>query len=1212
MDRTLRTLIAVLPVAAVWGCAEGLPAPVPQSVEPAWGWNGDSTPVVLRGRDFYPRFLASGADSLTLDRQFRAFLVGTHRQELSAVRFEGSDTLQAVVPAGVDPGLYDLEIVGPAGDIGRLRAAFTVTDSRADHIEVSASDLTWPVSSLARIDVQLLDPSGADVPEDAAVIVTLRGLDDPSSVHFEDTLQNQSLLLDLEDDLVGIRGRLDPTGHGFVTFTSLRPADLWMDVAPADRASVVAGATQFLSFVPAAATQIRIEPELPEGGLVAGAPFDLRVTLVDDFGNVATDATAGVALYETCGTATARYLGDAIFVGSVLIPGAAVYGATPEGGGDTCVENRIAAIGNVLGTAINGQSEPLAIAPGELDHYKGEAWPLDIVAGERPVFVRYVAEDPWGNRLLDHSASLQLSDSAGGLAWGPDAWACDAFAGGSADCVAWPVHAALSVAITATDEAGKAGSAVGLRVRPAAPESLVLEGPAGPVAAGTVFSLDLRAEDAFGNGVELDILGADLPQFTDGAGSIDCSHLSPVAPLGTERHACVATRAEVSKTLDAAIPSRGLIAAAAPFELHNGPLHHATVAVSPTVGLVAGDSVDVAVTALDAWNNPYLTQVVTSVALWDLAGDLQGRSLSLGRDGRGSLRVQLTTAATADWIEARSASQVLGRSSSFSVAAADAVGLEVEAERGWSWVDAPLAVEIRAVDAYGNTSPGFTSPVSLSSVAGAGPPVVVTPVSAGTATTDWVFDAPALQDQLNATGGGLTGSSAAIDAVAACANGPEADLTVGGSAELTLCRIAGLTPLTALSTAGSTMGAAAFSASWFSTAPDVWTRVSGTSTTTTWTDTGGRRLSALVIDSNGCADLAEATLWVADNDGEAAGPISLGLSSTELVAGSSTRGQAVLQVDAVDCAGDPAAGATVFLRTELGGLASGLTALNSTGGGLAAVLNSSGRANLLWSVRAETHAGSPTVHVGRNGTEAYGAIQATVTGDADLPVVLDVSPVGSTSVLFSSVDLLFSEPMLASTLNASTVSLLDPFGIEAATSTTLSADGRSLTVGLAATRDAGAGAWTLTVESTARDRAGNRLDGSFSRSASPFSLRFGSVADSAPSLTSCVASTSSFQPDGDPGVGVAADTLGLQAVAAAAPTWWELWVVDASGDDVLLWREAGSAASANLLWDGRDQQGAIVENGLYRLTITALDARWNAGASCTVDVAVANRVHPLE
>ena len=114
------------------------------------------------------------------------------------------------------------------------------------------------------------------------------------------------------------------------------------------------------------------------------------------------------------------------------------------------------------------------------------------------------------------------------------------------------------------------------------------------------------------------------------------------------------------------------------------------------------------------------------------------------------------------------------------------------------------------MDAFGNTSPAFTGPVSLSSAAGAGPPVVVTPFSAGTATADWVFDASVLQDRIDATGGCLTGSSATIDAVAACANGPEADLTVGGSAELTLCRIAGLTPLTALSTAGSTMGAAAF------------------------------------------------------------------------------------------------------------------------------------------------------------------------------------------------------------------------------------------------------------------------------------------------------------------------------------------------------------------------------------------------------------------
>lgn len=1202
--------LPLLVVPAVVACAPGLPAPAPRSVEPSWGWNGETTTVEIRGSDFFPRMQAAGAERVSVDRQFRVWLDAPEPVELEAVVFVSEDSLRAQVPAGVEPGLHGLRVEGPSGQGGTLAEAFAVTDSRADRIEVSATNVSWPVNSLARVDLQLADPDGADVPEEVEVEVMFRGVGDPATLHFEDTLSDQSLFFDTTLNQVGVRGTLGPDGHGYLTFTSTTPAELWLDVGPRAADSFLAGASQFLSFTPAAATRVAVEALEPETPLVAGVPADFRVSLLDAFGNVATDAAGAVTLFESCGSPTGRWSDSLTFVGTTVLRGVELHGATLSGGGTTCDRSVIEAVGNVLGTTVAGRSVDLAIAPGPTATYGLDAWPLTVTAGEDEVVVWTEAHDKHRNRVPDHAAALVLSDDLGGMRE-PGASACTAFSGGVARCAGTPILAGADVTLLVQDLEGRSGEVGGLTVLPAAPTRLQVGVPSSSVTAGLPFQVTLRAEDQYDNGVRLDIEGVDAAAFTGPGGSVGCTWQASTASTATETFACVLTEASTNTSLTAAIPFRGLVTESAPFTVNNGALASAEVTVSG-LPAIAGSTLGVSVHAEDAYGNAYRVQTLNSLTLWDTAGDLGGQTVTLNAAGQATTTATLTTAIEDTTLSARVGSSELGTSAPFDVAAASPVGLTVEHERTWTWLDAPQAVSVTAVDTYGNPVLDYNQPVTVSSDNGAGGDLVLATFVEGNAAGEFVWDTAVLQDVLTATDGNLSGQSPALDAVAACSDGPAGELLLGGETELVVCRASGATPTTTLSTATSTAGGEALAATHFAADPGEWVRVAANTTTHSWTDAGTWVVEALVVDDNACADLVTARVWSADNDGEAAGPITVTPDVTSLTAGSSTAGATSVFLEATDCAGDPASGATVLVRADLGTLASGTSTVASTGDGLAVLLDSSGAADLQWSVTGEQHAGEARLLAGRLGREALGVATLTVLGDASRPTVLEVYPAGSTAAQFSEVEVVFSEPMLSPSISATTVSLTEPSGSPASGTRTLSADGTTVTLSLLASQDAGSGPWTLDLSDALRDAAGNRLAGQFTSSSAPLSLDFGAVANSAPDVVSCPVSIATFRPDGDAGAGRAADSVVVSVTAAAPPAWWELEVTDDEGDLVLLTRTVASSSSASIAWDGRGQDGFVVQNGAHAVAVTALDAHWNAGASCSQTVRVANHVSPLE
>lgn len=115
------------------------PGPVPLSVVPAQGPSAAATPVEIAGVGFDASVKTDygGGSGSTVQAAFAARLLpwdGSPAIVLSSVAFTQRRTLTAVVPAGLAPGCYDLEVTDPAGRTGILPEGFEVTSSAASAV----------------------------------------------------------------------------------------------------------------------------------------------------------------------------------------------------------------------------------------------------------------------------------------------------------------------------------------------------------------------------------------------------------------------------------------------------------------------------------------------------------------------------------------------------------------------------------------------------------------------------------------------------------------------------------------------------------------------------------------------------------------------------------------------------------------------------------------------------------------------------------------------------------------------------------------------------------------------------------------------------------------------------------------------------------------------------------------------------------------------
>lgn len=1141
-------------------CGPLAPEPDLTSVTPERGWRGEVTPVVIAGENLLPSItLGAGTE---VGGVWEAWLESPD----GALSLEGTTLLDyrhlsAQVPAGLLSGEYPLVVRTPSGREARLEGGYRVAETMADRLEVSLTDAAYDLGEYATLTVQVLDPSGEVLPADLRVSVQATSRLAAVGVEFApDQLIDQAPL----EEGVGILGSLDPDGTTRVLVRSTSADDVTFVVTAIDDDGLDPGEV-LVSWNTGELAAIEVTFPFSPFRITAGEPFAVHLALLDEFGNGLPDTAARISISDATECSGFRSVEDVIGE------------ATLEITLDRACPDRLL----IFNSNVEVESEPFEVLAAEMVGYALVAAPdSDIEAGSQPVIVAVDAIDEFGNTVPDFAGDVELSDSLGGL--DINRTTCSSLESGMGLCTTYLLRAGTDE-IHARDSALRRGRSNAVQVIAAEPASVSVSLASLETVAGNELGAVVALTDLWNNLVTFDPGGADPVDFTDDSGSADCRWAGAVDD-GRQSFDCTFTRAWTGSEVTATLPSVSVAGSSPePLTIHNAEM--ASVTLVAPAAVVAGRPFTLSLAGFDEFDNPYVRQTDPTLTLDDTSGTLSALSATLDAAGQASVSQSITAAGTGR-IRAAQLGTVLGLSGVVEVSATTMAGFNVDAP-SWVAVGDSASVVVTAVDAYGNEVSSYTGTPVVSVTSDA---CSSASTSAGT-SVEIACSAVRLNAQVSATDSVYSGVSAVMDVVDFdCASPPVVDLVVDGETQPVLCLAAG-EAAALVDASASASGGAALAVYAFEDDDGARERGSTGLASFGWSTAGARVVEALVADVDGCAATESTWVWVANDDGEPAGPVTVSASSSSVPSG----GSVTVNVVARDCTGDVAAGQSLLIRANLGEVAG-----TSTGAGLAVTLDSVGEGSVNWTFPAG-YAAVATFFSGSPSAGAYGEVLVAVTQDSARPHVLLVEPSGFTSGEVSEVVVRFDEAMLTSTLTGAT--LTGPTGTIA---TSVSTEGATVTLTPVTGVDASSGTFTLSLPSTLRDAAGNRLDGAWSGAEGSFTSTFGAVATTLPTTSGCAIDLASFRPDGDDGAGEEADFVSFIPVSSASPSWWRLVVEDSVGEAVRDTRVAGSASTVT--WDGLADDGRVVAGGDFLVTLSAIDAAGNAADVCTDSISIEHRL----
>ncbi|MBT3219418.1 MAG: hypothetical protein HN348_10030 [Proteobacteria bacterium] len=1158
-------------VGILTGCGMELPDPVVESIEPPSGYNGMDTVITIYGKNFYPQMdLGVRRTSGNVDKAYLVSLVGPDNEtehRLSGVSLESYTEIQALVPAEMSPGDYDLVVESPVGQRGTLVDAFTVTDSRAHRLSIDSSSVVYQVYETAWLEIRLLDFDGERVFSDFPVV--LDATDDegePVEVSFvPGGLVDQSA----GGDGASIEGSLGSAGAALVGLTVQSPQTVTLTATPVNTRSGVAEGVLKLLFE--TGTQLSLEIELPADPFTAtaGVPFTAQLVLVDQWGFEVQNANQDVLLQNLCSSyVRALNIQDSTALELEL---------RVATGTKSCTVDAL-----VSATAPIGRSADIIVEPGPPDHFVVDVGPLELSAGEKvSVFVE--VEDEFGNGTVWTGAKTTLLDDSTGLEL--DSYSCQL--GPPIFCSAAVSVASEAMMLRVLGDDGTTGKSQAFVVLPGDPEVLEVE-VAGNATAGAPFPVVLTVVDQWGNTIDASTIDDDEFAIADLLAEVSCT-ATGVDTSGAANFDCILTTATGSNRLAATYES--IKGSSVEFAVLNGPL--ALVDVAPqSASVVAGEDLTIELAGFDFWGNAY-SNGDKDVDLADSSASISVAAATLGQIGTAEVDVSFTFQGETV-VSVLQNGVELGQSDPIVVEAAGAVSLVVSFEERWVWRKTPIQIQVEALDTYGNRA-DYDGDATVSSVtSSAGDITVLLTNGVGTGLMTWT-DADSQESIEATTAEGLYGISDVFPVVSDCGDsGPTAAIEFGGYPEAIAClKGSGATIVGSMANSVSN-GSSSIAAYAMAVEGGERTLRVGNSTLTLEIDEVGRHaITALAIGYYGCGDEVEATAWVGKNNGEPVGPLMLTPDDDSLTTGADST--TIVLSEGVDCSRDPAIGGTVFVRTDRGVFDN----VVSTGEGLTVTLDSLGEAKFNIDATMAKSGGDATIEAWAESGAAYGLTSVELVGDNLKPIVWDQDPVGNTTDTIDSVLLSFSEPLLSSTIVSTNFDVLGAV-VDAVY---LEGDDDEVLVVLESAVDASTGVFTTIVDQKVRDAAGNRLDGTWSGTADDYEGVFGALVAIVEPVE-CEADVELFRPDGDDGAAEEADQVVLSLTSQNTPAWWRTSVMDEDG--ILLHRTYLPATLSSWTWNGRSVDEQVVPNGDYDLRVDPVDSQGNIGDSCTIQITVDN------
>ncbi len=1180
------------------GCSVQFPDPSVVAVAPDRGWFGEENRVEIRGTNFYPLVhVDARTGDGQIDDEFIVQLVGPVEGEdsgvydLVGVDWYAYTQLLGTVPEGLPIGQYDLLLEGPTGLGAALPLAYTVTETKADHLDVSTEFVEYEVNTEALLELQLLDPTDLPVLEPFDFILEVIPDAGPLDMVFDlGSIDNAEVI-----DATTISGTLDTSGAGQVGLTLVDPGTVTVELRPMANSGPDASVDpddERILFSPG--SDLELDILLPGGAAsystTAGEPFDVTLQLTDQNGFPVDNATETVVLRNTCGPN---------FTSLVTVNGRATTTVTLTQASSTanCLVDRLVS----GGFSVPGESADIHVEAGSLVQFNVLAPVPSVVAGDPDALVALVTPvDAFENTTKWNGGAVQLADSVGGLVTQPDD--CDT-TGSLFFCETTATIAGEGIVLTVQDDGGIQGDSNAYTVLPAAADTVVVEAQGTSTVAGASLAVAVSVFDEFGNLLR----SQDLPEAAfefSAADEVPVCNLSSAPIDDRVWFDCVLTVARPDAAVDVTLTSSSLTGRSAPIAVENGPL--SVVDISHPGSAVAGEPLLIDFAGYDAFGNPYLVQTDAVVSVTDTSGTLSIASVTLDNNGQATATASFTKAgATVVW--ARQAGGDLGTSSSLMVSASTATVFGVVAPP-WSWLGTPEDITLRALDAFGNQA-NYDGDVTVTSASGnvVGEPLTVA-LSAGQGTASVEWTAASLNEVLSADDGALSGSSSTIAVVIDCGVGasPTVDLDFGGFAQAIVCFNDTAGEGTILGLLDGSAPISGHSIDLFALAVDGGDSArDGTgSDLRVFVDAVGRYdVLGLVVQDDSCATEAQGVAWVGPDDGSPVGPIDVSPVSATIDVGVQTTSIDIS--GAVDCSRDAAAGGRVFVRSNRGDV---LVPAGETGLGLAVTLDAAGDGQFELDAVGTLSGGEATVTAWLDHPAGGGTSTVTLIGDDRNPVVWEQSPRGDTVGGVGIIDLWFSEPMLPGAVQPVGFSVTGPSAVQVVAATLVEPDHVELTLDGPVTSDAGV--WTVSTSSVRDAGGGNPIDGAHSGVASPYNGSFGDLPSTAGDVIDCTPDVATFRPDGDDGLGAQTDFLRVDLESQSTPARWIVSVEDSGG--TLVYRDHKTAVDAvdSWTWDGRDVTEKIVDNGTWTLRFEADDGFGNRGAECVTSVTVDNREAP--
>jgi len=1170
------------------GCSPVQFGPTIEGVSPNWGYNGEPTSITVMGDAFLPGMAVNGESVSRYDRDFIITLNGPSTETLEGVKQVGAGQLDGVVPPGLTPGWYGLRVDTPGGETAHLEDAFEVTSSRADAISISLSRTVVPISGLAIVRMALLDPDGGAVQESVQVQVRMvpTHTDGSGFSISAGDLEEPSI----EPGSGTIVGHLGATGEGFVGISSSETDEAWLEVSAIIRDRFTLTARELVRFEAGQVAGVKVG--LPDIGthVRAGTSFPVALELVDFAGNTVHDQPATVALTEHC-------LGGSLNE-TITFVGNASVSVTPT---RSCLENRIKAFGVVEGAGVEGVSEPFEVRPGVLSELLVMSSPERIQAGIEDVIVFAQGADAWQNPSTALLGGLILSDEAGPLsdANGNGHYECDEVVPGTAQCTARLYIASESRVIHVINPDEVSGQTGPIQVIAGAGAGIEVTLGDTTVTAGDSVEVNLQIQDSFGNALILGSDDRDALLFFDDDGPISCLSNGGVVEDRTYEFECEFFIAGPDRQLNVLSPTMGVGGSTEPLLVLPGALSHVESTLDEWVlseGAVAGDGVAIALEGFDQYGNR--VQGLHDLSVRTVGGAAIPDSTVLS-EGVGLVNVFVQTALKGESVWFFQDGQPVGGTECFDVSAGPPSSVDLALDPPWAWVGEPLAVTITVMDEYGNTAQGDSGPFSLRSRGGLGPDIVGT--MTGEIQVDMAFTTAGIGDVLEVDAWGFTTTYGLVDVARACGPLGGPGLRATGHADGRICL-----PVDGDTDLALSWDIPDFLHGYVRLDRSTIYRGTATEVDVTVGVSGGWTADALLIDGDGCG-VAESIDVYVGHEGEAVGPVSVISASDALIGGADpATGSTGVWISADQCSGDPAAGASLFIRTNKGvveGL--GETPVLPSGKGLTFNLNDEGQAEVEWSMSDEETAAEAQLLVGSGDGSAKGVAEIVVHGDSRPPYVLGATPSGSYGGLFSEVEIEFSEPMLPASGIADHL-MISSGAMAYFPEVVFDPSMTVLTATLDSPVDSSSTAWEVVLRDSLRDTAGNRLDGDLnSLPGGDWVGQIGPLGPDPIDVVSCSLTTGWFQPDGDHGPGLASEFVWISVESTDVGDWWQVDVTHPDGLSVSrTFSPMIRPFDETLMFDGKDLNGRILKPGRYEVAIYAVDGIGNTGQPCVSSVVV--------